>query len=198
MCWSCTTSFVAPSSVIAAPAVAAVCSRVRFVIQGDAGWSGRRTRNAQRARRKSREARAAPPRCGPQPPVFVRISEAAASSAATSAAAGVTHRRTARRRRALRVLRERTRNRRARSLLATVISAPCVNFLLPIVRTGGAESSGRSISYRLDVSAIVAHRFEPEATQVRSDVGHRDPLVTRAAAAPVHRIAGEELHVRAD
>jgi hypothetical protein len=43
--------------------------------------------------------------------------------------------------------------------------------------------------------ALVAHRLEAERGQLCADVGGRDPLVARAAAAPVQRVAGEEAHV---
>ncbi len=45
---------------------------------------------------------------------------------------------------------------------------------------------------------VVAHRIEAQGRQLRADVGRRNPLVARAAAASVEGVAGKEPHVGGD
>ena len=47
----------------------------------------------------------------------------------------------------------------------------------------------------LDEAAVVAERFQSPLAHLRGEVGGGNPLVARAAAAAVDRVAGEELHV---
>ena len=49
-----------------------------------------------------------------------------------------------------------------------------------------------------DESAVVAEWLDPEAPQVRADIGRRPPLVLGARTAALHGVAGQELHVCAN
>ena len=73
-----------------------------------------------------------------------------------------------------------------------------MNVLPPAVSVGADRRLGPLDVDLLHEAAGVAERLEAPLLHLRAEVVGGNPLVARAARAPVERVAGEERHVRAD